>query len=105
MQRLAERFAATDPAKALLFAEEAVVQGRRSRSPTGPAPWPQAGEVLVRLGRAEAGRKLIDEAAGDAARMGTTGMEGYARGIVARALAPFDVDRALALVEPFTRPE
>jgi hypothetical protein len=31
-------------------------------------------------------------------------MEGYARGIAARALAPFDVDRALALVAPFTDP-
>jgi hypothetical protein len=28
-------------------------------------------------------------------------MEGYARGLVARALAPFDLDRALALVRPF----
>ncbi len=91
---------------------------RPDRSPEGPAlrrggggprralPQPgraaalaRSGEVLVRLGRAEAGRKLIEEAAGAAARMGTTIMDGYTRGVVAQALAPFDADRALALVE------
>src|SRR5262249_29742228 len=58
----------------------------------------------ARLGRKEAARRLIDEAAADAAKLGTAGMEGYARGIAARALAPFDVDRALAIVAPFTTP-
>jgi hypothetical protein len=52
------------------------------------------------VGRAEAGRKLLDEAAEAAARMGTAGRPAYDRGLVARALAPFDLKRALALIEP-----
>ena len=40
LQQLAERFAPTDPAKALLFADEAVVRARRSPSPAAPPPWP-----------------------------------------------------------------
>jgi protocatechuate 3,4-dioxygenase beta subunit len=104
LQRLAERFAEADPKKAGMFIDEAIVQARSLLQPARTCTLAQAGEVLVRLGRAEAGRKLIDEAAADAARLGTAGMEGYARGIVARALAPFDVDRALTLVAPFRDP-
>ena len=55
--------------------------------------------MLVQLGRDEAGRKLIEEAAEDATRLGTTVLDGYTRGVVAQALAPFDANRALALVE------
>ena len=77
------------------------MQGRSLPQPDRTWALARAGAVLVRLGRAEAGRKLIDEAAADAARLGTAGIEGYARGVAARALAPFDLERALALVEPF----
>ena len=48
----------------------------------------QAGEVLVRLGRAEAGRKLIDEVARDAARLTDGPVDGYARASVARRWPP-----------------
>jgi hypothetical protein len=99
LQRLADRFAPTDPTKALLFVEEAVVRARALPQPGRAAALARAGELLVRLGRAEAGRKLTEEAAEAAARMGTTLMDGYTRSVVARALAPFDADRALALVE------
>ncbi len=99
LQRLADRFAPTDPKKSLLFAEEAVVRARALQQPNGAAALARAGTVLIRLGRAEAGLKLIDEAAEAAAHLGTRVMDGYTRGVVARALAPFDANRALALVE------
>ena len=60
----------------------------------------RAGAVLVKLGRADAGRKLIDEAAQDAAKLETKDRAGYYRSLVAQALAPFDLKRALALIEP-----
>ena len=101
LQELAERFAESDRGKALAFAEEAAVQGRSLPQPDRTWALAQAGAVLVRLGPAEAGRKLIDEAAGDAARLGSAGLEGYARACAARELAPFDLERALKLVEPF----
>jgi hypothetical protein len=53
----------------------------------------KAGAVLVRLGRKEAGLALVNEAAEAAARMGFESRQAYARGNVAGALAPFDVDR------------
>ena len=99
LQRLADRFAPTDPKKALLFAEEAVVRARALQQPDRAAALARAGTVLVQLGRAEAGRKLIEEAAEAATRMGTTVMDGYTRGVVAKALAPFDANRALRAVE------
>jgi hypothetical protein len=104
LQHLAERFATSDPRKALAFAEEAAVQGRALPQPDRTYALAQASEVLVRLGRAEAGRKLIDEVAGDAQRLTSGPMDGYSRGSAARALAPYDLDRALKLIEPFTEP-
>ncbi len=65
-------------------------RGRRGARPPGP-----------RRGRAQAdrrGRAPMPPA------WATTVMEGYSRGVVAQALAPFDVDRALALIEPFEDP-
>ncbi|MGO9467334.1 MAG: carboxypeptidase regulatory-like domain-containing protein [Isosphaeraceae bacterium] len=99
-QRLADQFAPTDPEKAMLFADEAVVRARALSQPNRAAALARAGTVLVRLGRAEAGRKLIEEAAQAANRLGTELMEGYTRGVVAKALTPFDANRALALLEP-----
>lgn len=100
LQRLAERFAEEDRAKALRFAEEAVVRARGMEQPDRTGALANAGAVLVRLGKREAGRKLIDEAAASAARLGTDSWQAYMRGNAAAALAPFDADRALALIEP-----
>ncbi len=100
LQRLAERFAGEDRAKALKFAEEAAVQARAMEQPDRAGAMAKAGAVLVRLGRKEAGLALVNEAAEAAARMGFESRQAYARGNVAGALAPFDVERALALVEP-----
>ena len=76
------------------------MQARGLNQPDRSAAMAQAGAVLVKLGRADAGRKLIDEAAQDAAQLGTEGHAGYYRWLVAEVLAPFDLKRALALIEP-----
>ncbi len=104
LQKLADRFAPTDPRKALLFAEESALLARALDQPDRSSALAAAGAVLARLGRTEAGRKLIDEAVEAAARMGTDGDQAFHRGLVARALAPFDLKRALALIEPCKAP-
>ena len=88
LQALADRFAETDPKKAMPFAEEAAVQARGLNQPDRPVAMAQAGAVLVKLGRADAGRKLIDEAARDAAQLGTKDRAGYYRALVAQAAGP-----------------
>jgi hypothetical protein len=60
----------------------------------------RAGAVLAKLGREDVGRKLIDEAARDASQLPVVGRASYYRGLVSGILAPYDVERALALVEP-----
>ena len=100
MQELADRFAETDPKKALRFAEEAAVQARGLNQPDRALAMARAGAVLVKLGRGDVGRKLIDEAARDAAQLPVVNRAGYYRGLVSGILAPYDVERALALVEP-----
>jgi len=97
---LAERYLATDQEKARLFAEEAAAKGRTLDEPYRTQALAQAGAVLAQAGKPEVGRKLIDEAAGAAAKTGTTDQLGYTRGITAKALAPIDLERALALLEP-----
>ncbi len=94
LQQLAGEFLPIDHDKAWLFAQEAAL---RARSCDQQA---RAGAVLVQVGKPEAGRKLIEDAAKTASTLGTVGQDGYARGIVARALAPIDLERALALIEP-----
>ncbi len=100
LQELADRFAETDPKKALRFADEAAVQARGLNQPDRALAMARAGAVLVKLGRGDVGRKLIDEAARDAAQLPVVNRDGYYRGLVAGIVAPYDVDRALALVEP-----
>ena len=90
LQKLAERFAGEDREKALKFAEEAAVQARLMQQPDRTGAMARAGEMLVRLGRKEAGLALLNEAAEAARRMGIEGREAYASGNVAAGLAPFD---------------
>jgi hypothetical protein len=97
---LADRFAETEPKKAMPFAEEAAVQARVLNQPDRTMAIAQAGAVLVKLGRADVGRTLINEAARDASQLPTANRAGYSRAQVARILAPFDVERALALIAP-----
>ena len=100
LHSLAQRYTERDPNKAMLFAEEAAVQAQRLIPFERPPAMAQAGVVLIKLGRAEDGRKLIDEAARDAAKFLAKDREGYYRSLVAEALAPFDLKQALALIEP-----
>lgn len=102
--RLAERFAETDPKKTLPFAEEAARHARELVGPERFLAAAQAGALLRTLGQDRAGRVLIDEAAGPASALGVDGRAGYERSLIAQALAPVDLDRAVALVEPITGP-
>src|SRR5262249_27500946 len=104
LQQLAERFAGSDPGKARRFAEEAAVQSRTVRMPERAAALAEAGALLARVGQPDAGRKLIEEATAAVSGIGVTQRQAYVRGRVAGALAPFDLERALALVEPMTEP-
>ena len=61
----------------------------------------KAGAILLKLGRPDAGRKLIDEASRDAWQLPTERWAGVCRAQVARIVAAHDVDRALAIIEPF----
>ena len=88
MQELADRFAETDPKKALRFAEEAAVQARGLNQPDRTLAMARAGAVLVKLGRADVGRKLIDEAARDAAQLPIENRAGYYRGTGRRHPGP-----------------
>jgi RNA polymerase sigma factor (sigma-70 family) len=100
LHSLAERFAETDPKKAITFAEEAAVQANGLARFDRTVAMAGAGAVLLKLGRADAGAKLIDQAARDALDLGTQDRAGYYRSLVAEALAPIDLKRALALIEP-----
>jgi RNA polymerase sigma factor (sigma-70 family) len=101
LQTLAERYANADPKKARLFADEAAAQSRGLNQPDRTRQMARAGAVLIRLGRADAGRTLLDEAARDAAGLPTQNWAGYCRWNAARILAPHDVGRAQAILEPF----
>jgi Carboxypeptidase regulatory-like domain len=100
LQKLADRFAETDPKKAQRFADEAAVQAHGLNQPDRALAMAKAGAVLAKLGRGAVGRKLIDEAARDAAQLPVVNLASFYRGLVSGILAPYDVERALALVEP-----
>jgi hypothetical protein len=96
--RLAERFRTTDPARALRFAEEAVVRARALELPNRAWSLAHAGNLVARLGQQGAGTKLLDEAAALADKLGTEGRQMLGRAEVARFLAPYDLPRARALL-------
>jgi RNA polymerase sigma factor (sigma-70 family) len=100
LQELADRSAESDPKKAMRFAEEAAVQARGLNQPDRALAMARAGAILVKLGRGDVGRKLIDEAARDAAQLPLVNPGIYHRGFVSGIVAPYDVERALALVAP-----
>ncbi len=97
LKSLAEHYASSDPEKALRFAEETIQRARRLDQPDRASSLAAAGALVAKLGKTEAGKKLVEEAADMAAKMGTDGRQGYVRGLVATALAPFDLSRAMSL--------
>ena len=105
VQNLANRFASSDREKALLFAGEAAARARTLDDNNRPSALAMAGAVLARAGRPQAGRALIEEAALAAAQLGNDERIGQERAIVAGQLAPYDLKRALALIEPIQAEE
>jgi hypothetical protein len=102
LKGITERYVKTDPARALRFAEEATVRARTREQPARTWSLAEIGSLVRQLGKEEAGRKLIDEAAGMADKLGAQQHQALARGIVAQALAPYDPERARGLLEPLT---
>ena len=100
LQELADRFLGSDRDKPRSFAEAAATRAQKLNQPERAMALARAGAVLVKSGDSEAGRKLIEEAALAAAKLGTSEHQAYGRGTVAQALALLDINRALALVEP-----
>ncbi|MEX2117972.1 MAG: M56 family metallopeptidase [Pirellulales bacterium] len=101
---LAQRVSADEPATALRYVQEAMVRARAHDQPYRAYSMANAAALAIRLGQDEPGRAALAEAAGMAAKLGSDDHQGYARGIVAAALAPYDLQQALALVEPIEKP-
>jgi protocatechuate 3,4-dioxygenase beta subunit len=99
LKRLAEKLQDRDRAKALRLATEMKVRARSVGPDIRPVYLADAGALLAQLGRADVGRKLIEEMAAQAETLSTEGMGGYVRGRVAARLAPFDLSRARKLIE------
>ncbi|HVX63127.1 MAG TPA: M56 family metallopeptidase, partial [Pirellulales bacterium] len=97
--QLAGRAAAKRPDDALRFVEEANLRLRKLPPPERIWASAQIGHLLTTLGRADAGRKLLAEAAKAAEQLPVDDRSAYARGKVARELAAYDLDRAETLVE------
>jgi hypothetical protein len=104
LKGLTRRYLNSDPAKSLRFAEEAIVRARTLDQPARTWSLAEIGSLVRRLGKEEAGRKLIAEAADMADKLGVLAYHALARGEVAQALAPYDVNRAQALLKPLTDP-
>jgi protocatechuate 3,4-dioxygenase beta subunit len=102
LQQLADRFLDSDHEKAKLFAAAAAARARALNQHQRTTEMARAGAALVKAGDPQAGRKLIEEAAGDAEKLGTSDRQGFVRGTVAQALALLDLQRALTLIEPIT---
>jgi hypothetical protein len=99
LKDLANRFAISAPEKATRCAEAAVLQARSLGQPHRAIGLAEMGALTARLGNEESGRKLVLEAAEMAAQWTPSAQFDRARGIVAAALARFDLPRALALLE------
>lgn len=104
LKELTERYLQTDPAKALRFAEEAIVRARTREQPARTWSLAEIGSLVRQLGKEVTGRKLITEAADMADKLGAQDHQALARGMVAQALAPYDLERAQALLKPLTDP-
>jgi RNA polymerase sigma factor (sigma-70 family) len=98
--KLADRFVARDRTKALRFADAALARAGQLGDLERPTALAASGEVFIRAGRAEEGRKLLDDAVRAASQLGVDSSEAQARAIVAAAIARNDLNKALALIEP-----
>jgi hypothetical protein len=94
---LAEQTITRDPQHAWQLADAALLRARKLPPPQYTSALAKLGVSLVRLGRADDGRKLIDEAADAAEHFGKTWA---GRDDVIAAIAPYDLPRAKGLIEP-----
>src|SRR5262249_48320816 len=99
LKRLAEKFRDTERAKALRLATEMVVKARGVDADVRPIHVADSGALLAQLGRADVGRKLIEERAVQPERLSSARWSGSPRGYVAARLAPFDLARARKLID------
>ena len=97
---LADRIAASNREDALRLAEDLVFRARQEQPPNQIYCVAQVGRLLVELGQQQAGQRLLDEAFEAAERLGGTEREAFVRGFTAEQIAPFETDRALALIKP-----
>lgn len=97
---LGERFLKSDPARALRFVEEAVARARMMQAPPRAPSLARAGDLVVRIGRPAAGKKLLAEAADLAEQLGVERLEGVYRAETACPLGGHDLPRARLLLDP-----
>lgn len=94
LKMLAELIVVRNPERSFQFIEEARLRAGNLGPPQRAALRAQLGGLLVRMGQAQAGRTLIDEAADEAERSPRNWLA--AQHVVA-ALAPYDLPRARRL--------
>ena len=100
LHALAERYAATDPAKALRCAEEMAIRARAADQPMRTEALAEAALLVGQAGGNKAsGRKLAEEAAAMAMAMKSNAKRAQLAAPVGEALACYDVDRATQFLE------
>ena len=101
LHALAERYAATDPAKALRCAEEMAIRARAADQANAPTEALAEAALLVGQagGNKASGRKLAEEAAAMAMAMKSNAKRAQLAAPVGEALACYDVDRATQFLE------
>jgi hypothetical protein len=97
---LASQLLADAPDKALRVAEEAVARARGLEEAERAWALAQAGELVYRAGKKDAGRKVIDEAAKLAEPLAFAELDGYRRGMVAARVALYDPAKCRAMIDP-----
>ena len=85
----------------LRFAEEALARSRALDEPRRSGAMAQVGAVLLELGKTEAARGILSEAAENIriVRLDSQSLSGWARREVVTALAPLDFERAVSLLD------
>ncbi len=99
LKRLATKYIDANAAKALRLTEELVVRARALDPRYRTSLMTDAGILLFKLGRPDAGRKIIEEIAAHVDKLPKEGLEGYLRGHTASGLALFDLPRAKQLLQ------
>src|SRR5262249_42256700 len=97
---LASQLLSDSPEKALRVAEEAVARARGLEEAERSWALAQAGELVFRAGKKDAGRKIIEEAAKLAEPLAFADLDGYRRGMVAVRVALYDPAKCRAMIDP-----